>query len=489
MVRDMDVYNKVIKHYKQITLINHITGLLDWDMNVNLPPHGYESRGEQMAYCAKTKHLLLIDEKFNDLIDELQGDTSLSERMKSEISFIKHKVEIQKKIPVALVEELAILSSIATGKWEQAKETGDDSDYLPVLNTIFTLTREYAQCKGFVNDPYNALLDDYDRGLTYSIVESLFSTVKEKTLTILNTRKIENNNYNWEDVSVANQKIISDRIIDFLGIDRNKLILSESTHPFTATVGNGDVRITTAYTENDFLSSIYSTLHEAGHALYELGVHKEFGDSPCGDIVSLSLHESQSRFYENCIGRSRSFIEFFFPIIKEVCNDQFASISVDQFYAAVNKISDTPIRIESDEINYNLHIILRTKIERDLINKTIDVTDINEIWNKEFYDMFNKKIIDKRSGYLQDIHWAGGGIGYFPTYTMGNIIATQFAKLLNDETGVLNKPFSKQSFTTISGWFQNRLYRYGNTLTSFDLVTKVTGNAIDPLPLIHYLSR
>lgn len=491
MSKPLNNYDEILKYYKQIRTIENINGLLDWDMNVNLPQGGYKSRGEQMAYLSKTRHLLLTDSNFIDSLNNIYEKLSDNSMEKNNLRFIKRISDIEKSIPVSLVEELSLLSSIATGKWEEAKVSGEDTEYLDILEKIFKLTINYSECKGYNKDKYDALLDDYDPGLDYETVERLFTKLEKETKEILEYSLKQNKNSYFSGITLSSdkQKLISDEIVKLLGFDKSCFLINESTHPFTATAGFNDVRITTAYHESDFLSSIYSTLHECGHALYELGVQKKLGENPSSNIVSLSLHESQSRFYENVIGKSFEFAEYFFPVIKSIGGSVFDNITASDFYNAINVTGETPVRIESDEVNYNLHIILRTGIERDIINGLVNIKDINQCWNERYYSIFSRKITDKKTGYLQDIHWAGGGIGYFPTYTIGNIIALQLSEKINNDLYEEGEVFSKEKLQKTAAWFSENLYSYGNTLTSAELVKSVTGKDIESSALSSYLRK
>ena len=480
----MNKADKILKQYKNITLIQYLEQILDWDSEVNLPSGGYEYRAEQAAWLASVVHQKLTDPEFvNDVLSFIPDNNGLQ---KDEIAFIKRVVELEQKIPEKLREKQARLSAKAGGIWEEAKKSGDDSDFIQILNQMIKLEREYCDCKGFENDAYDALLDDYDRNLSYSSVENLFNDLIPQLQELLAHAKEDKGELRFF-ADKSKQEKLSNIIIQEIGLDPTRSRLDVSTHPFTATLGVGDIRITTNYDENNFTSSMFSTLHEGGHALYELETQNIFGDSPCASIVSLAQHESQSRFFENIVGRSKAFCEYIFPQLSKIILPE--NITAETFHRCVNSVSYTPIRVDSDELYYNLHIALRTKLEHELINGNLQASDLNEAWNQEFERLFNKKLQSKKDGYLQDVHWSSGLFGYFPTYTIGNLIAAQVAQKLNNDTAIFSGKFDKDSIPTIKAWLRKNFYIHGNKYCTEDFVKKVTGEALNAKPLIEDLKK
>lgn len=480
----MNSIEKILKQYKNISMIQFIEQILDWDSEVNLPSGGYIYRAEQAAWLAGVVHEKLTNRDFADTVMSfIPTDNDL---LNNEIAHIKRIVELEQKIPQKLREEQARLSAKAGGIWEEAKKSGDDSQFIQILTQMIQLEREYCNCKGFNETPYDALLDDYDRNLCYSFVENLFNRLVPQLQELINNAKEDSGELHFFADKTKQEKICR-IIIKELELDPNRSRLDVSTHPFTATLGIGDVRITTNYDENNFTSSMFSTLHEGGHAIYELETQNIFGDSPCAAIVSLAQHESQSRFFENIVGRSKAFCEYIFPQLQAVVLPENSKL--ETFIQCVNSISYTPIRVESDELYYNLHIALRTKLEYNLISEKLQVKDLNEAWNHEFELLFNKKPQNKKEGYLQDVHWANGLFGYFPTYTIGNLIAAQVAEKLSDDTSVFSKTFDKNSIPTIKNWLRENFYIHGNSFCTEELVKKVTGKALSSQPLISDLKK
>lgn len=488
----MKLYQKVIQQYREIAVLESLEQVLNWDTEVNLKRDGYRYRGEQTGFLAKQLHKRLTDRNFVDRVDALLDSSeyeNLSYLQKQEILFVKRKIDLETKIPVKLREGMARIAAIATGVWKEAKHSGDYTVYLRLLEKLIQLAREYCEYKGYKEDPYDALLDDYDRGLTYRAVNEWFSTLVPELQRIIAQVKEIQCDFLFRRMEIGIQRKICEVLVRTMELDENKIRLDESTHPFTATLGLSDVRITTNYDPFHFTGSIFSTLHEGGHAVYELGGQTSFGISPCGSITSMALHESQSRFFENCVGRSQAFIEYFFPMIRSLSQPILDDVCPQEFYHAVNQIYYTPIRVNADEVYYNLHIALRTELEHQLINGDLRVSDLNDCWNEQFRFYFHKEIFDKREGYLQDIHWVDGLFGYFPTYTMGNLIAAQLAETLQEETGIFSRSFTDSSFSVIRQWLQKSLYSLGNILTSGEAVRKITGRELSSEALICDLKK
>lgn len=480
----MNSTEKLLKQYKTISIMQSIEQILDWDSEVNLPSGGYAYRAEQAAWLAGVVHEKLTDREFADgVMSFIPADDDL---LNDEMAHIRRIVELELKIPQKLREEQARLSAKAGGIWENAKESGDDSQFIEILAQMIRLEREYCDCKGFTETPYNALLDDYDRNLSYSFVEKLFNELVPELQGLISNAKKDSGALNFF-ADKAKQEKVCRMIMKELSLDPNRSRLDVSTHPFTATLGIGDVRITTNYDENNFTSSMFSTLHEGGHAVYELETQNILGDSPAAVIVSLAQHESQSRFFENIVGRSKAFCEYIFPQLQATILP--SDITFETFLQCVNSVSYTPIRVDSDELYYNLHIALRTKMEYGLINGDLQVKDLNEAWNHNFKLLFDKEPQNKKEGYLQDVHWASGLFGYFPTYTIGNLIAAQTAEKLESDTGVFSKTFDSDGIPTIKKWLRENFYIHGNRLCTDELVKKVTGKPLSSHALISDLKK
>ena len=487
------LYEKIIDKFNDIKNIEYSLSLLNWDQSIYMPKTGIDSRANTMATLTKIGHSLLISDDFYNLLCEItQNDeiNKLSGIQQKEVLKIKEDVEKERKIPISLATELSKITSLAMAVWEDAKNNNDDSEFLPILQKVFDLKKEYAKCIGYKDNPYDALLNCYDKGLEYSYVKPIFENLEKNLLIILD--KIKNStvkikeNFLQKDFDIKKQWDFGISILKEIGLDANSFRQDSSAHPFTTRIGIDDVRITTRITADNFKSGFFSTIHEGGHCFYELNACKIFNYSPHGIIESLSLHESQSRFYENIIARSLNFWQSYYPQLKENFNSQLQDISLETFYNSINKVELTPIRVESDEVTYNLHIILRSQIENSIINNEIDVFDIEEFWNEKTKKILGFHPSKKNEGYLQDIHWSCGLFGYFPTYALGNLISAQFYYKMLDDIGISQK-IDQSYFNKIYQWFNKNLYSKGSIYPSKDVVQMITNEELNSDYFIKYL--
>ncbi len=484
-------YNEILDSYKEIKNIEYSLSLMNWDQSVNMPLGGGSSRADIMGTLSKIAHEKFLDSSFSDKIDNLIADkdfNSLSENKRREILKIGKEAKRAKKIPVSYAEDLTRTTAKAMSIWEEAKRKSDDSLFLPILKKVFDLKKKYSDLVGYEVDPYDALLDDYDEGLTYSYIRPIFENLEIDICDILQNIDLSTPTLPEIKFDKTRQKEFGLAILKDMGLDFKNMREDISFHPFTTRVGINDVRITTDIVEEDLFKGLFSTIHEGGHCLYELECCKIFGDSPLGILNSLSLHESQSRFYENIIGRSYEFWSYYFPKLKELFPEELKGINLDYFYKSLNKVEKTQIRIESDEVTYNLHILLRTEIEREIINGAFDVNKIEEFWNEKTKKFFGFYPSSKSSGYLQDIHWSDGLFGYFPTYTFGNIISAQFySKMLSE---ISQTSFEKEDrFDAILKWFRKNLYSKGSIYSSSETVKLISGEKVNPKYFSEYLKN
>lgn len=489
------LYEKIIKHYNKIKNLEHASALLQWDQAIYMPNKGLASRADIMSDLAGILHqTMLNDSYYENLCNIIESSEfkTLNDLQKSEVKLLKYNTEKQRKIPHEFASQLAKIQSLGMSEWQKAKTSGNDENYLPILEKLINLKREYASFIGFDKNPYNALLDDFDRGMTYDKIEPLFVNLKKSLIKIL--EKIENSNIDIDDkflfegFNAAKRIDYGKNILNKMGIDYNAFRTDYSEHPFTTTIGLHDVRITTNLNTDNFLSGLFSTFHEGGHALYELGAAEAFENSPCGVLESLPLHESQSRFYENIIGRSAGFWNNYYNELEKMFPENLKNITKDQFYRAINKVKKSPIRTEADEVHYNLHIILRTELENKLINDKIPVTDIEDAWNEYTKEIFGFYPESKSESYLQDIHWSDGSFGYFPTYTLGNLASAQLSSTIEKDIGGFTY-FDDETLGEIHKWLKENVYKYGNIFTTNELLEKVTGQGMDSKFFIKYLEK
>lgn len=489
------LYDKVIDNYKEIKHLRETMALLNWDHSVLMPEAGVASRSEKMAALTKIMHSKFHDDNFyTNCCTLIESDefNSLSENEQIDVKLIKKRIEKERKIPTDLATEMAKTAALSMAAWEGAKKSGDDSEYLPMLEKMMNLVERYADCLGYEENPYDALLNEYEEGLKYSYVEPLFNTLQSELVELL--EKIEQSPVKPEtsfieaDFDTDKQWDFGIEVLKDMGVDFTRFRQDSSTHPFTITIGSDDIRTTTRLDKNNFKDGFFSTAHEGGHGLYELGTSAIFGDSPSAVLHSLSLHESQSRFYENIVGRSRGFWNHYFTRLQEFGPAELKKAAFEDFYKAINKVQRSPIRVEADEATYNLHIILRTGLENRIINGKLAIRDINEAWNEETKRLLGFYPEDKKTGYLQDIHWSDGLFGYFPTYTMGNLISAQLANTMAADIGGLDS-IDKDKFAAIQKWLKEKLYSKGSIYNVMDVVKDITGEEITEKYFFDYMKK
>ncbi len=470
--------------------------VLNWDQETYMPPKGASARAVTVANLAGILHEKFTSREFADLLKKAKGyldDNKLNDGDSAVVRETWRDFERQKKLPVAFVRELAETCSRGHNVWIEAREKSDFKIFLPLLQKIVELKRKEAKFVGFQKSPYDALLDAYEPHATSEEVSMTLEELKNFLVPFL--EKIKNSKAKIDPKVVEGnypaekQRIFDEMAAKKIGYDFESGRLDESAHPFSTGFHPRDVRITTRFRKHNLLDSFFGVLHEAGHALYEQGLRAENFGTPLGEAISLGIHESQSRMWENIVGRSRNFWKYFYPKLKEIFPKPFEEIKFDDFYRAVNYVKPSFIRVEADEVTYNLHIILRFEIEKDLIEGTIEVKDLPKIWNdkmKEYFGLIVKKDSD---GVLQDTHWSGGNIGYFPTYSLGNLYAAQFFNTAKKELIDLESEIEAGKFGHLREWLRKKIHIHGKIFTADQLVREVTGEPLTSRYFIDYIKN
>jgi len=397
------------------------------------------------------------------------------------------------KIPVDLVQEMAKITSEAHYVWIEARKEKNFSKFAPVLKKIVALNRRMADCWGFEGSPYDALLDEYEPGLTSAQVDPLFAELKKNIVPLL--RAIQKSpqkpdaafmqqNYPAED-----QLAFSRRVLEAMGFDFDRGRLDLSAHPFSSGTGIDDVRLTTRVHENDVFSALSSSMHEGGHGMYEQGIDPALGRTPLGTGTSLGIHESQSRMWENQIGRGKAFWRHFYPLLQKQFKEQLKDVTREQFYAAINEVKTSFIRVEADEVTYNLHIMLRYEIEKAVIEGSLAVDDIPAAWNEKAQSYLGITPPDDALGCLQDVHWSHGSFGYFPTYTLGNLYAAQFYAQAKKEIAGLEDKVSRGELLPLRNWLNEKIHRVGRSENAAEIVERVCGGPLDASHFVAYLTQ
>jgi carboxypeptidase Taq len=487
----------------EVQRINSAAAVLSWDQETYMPAGGGAARAEQIAALQGIAHEKLISPETERMLGAwldldtgvpLERDGELwDESSRALLREVWRDYSRAKKLPSTFVIRLSRECSLAQQAWAEAKARSDYKAFLPHLSIILTLKREEAQYQGFETSPYNALLDAYEPGSTIAALTPLFGQLKARLVPLL--KRIQDSPTQIDDgflyhaYDQARQVEFGRLVLIAMGYDFEKGRLDLSAHPFTTSFHPTDVRVTTRVHENDLPSCLFSCIHEGGHGLYDQGLDPMHYGTPLGESVSLGIHESQSRMWENCVGRSRAFWQFFYPILQATFHHQLRGVNVEQFYTVINRVKTSLIRVEADELTYNLHIMLRFEIEQDLIEGKTTPDELPEIWNAKMKDYLGITPSNDGEGVLQDVHWSMGGFGYFPTYTLGNLYAVQFYDQAKLEIPHIEDEIAAGQLMVLQRWLGQKIHRWGRTFTPDQLSQRVTGVSLSPEPFLRYIER
>lgn len=462
-----------------------------------MPDRGAELRAQQMAQLAKMAHEMATAPRIGELLEACESDPRFSEDPVSaaavNIREIRRDYDRKTKLPAALVEEEAQLSSIGQVIWRDARKESSFKKFQPHLEKIVQLLRRKAKCYGWgrSGEPWDALADDYEPGCTAKDVEAVFSPLRGRLQAlldkILGSRKKPSAAFNKMRLPIEQQAKFVRFVAEQIGFDFQRGRMDTSTHPFCGGSHCNDVRITTRYRDDNMLDALGSVMHECGHGIYEQGLLEEHIGTPMGQSVSLGIHESQSRMWENQVGRSHAFWRWAHPKLKQFFGSTLRSFSFEDVYASANIVRPDFIRTEADEATYNMHIMVRFEIERALMNGSLSVGDIPGVWNAKYKEYLNLNVPDDRRGCLQDIHWSGASMGYFPTYTLGNLYAAQFFEKANADLAYLARGIEKGQFAPLKGWLNQHIHAHGRRHLPAVLCEKVTGKPLSAEPLMRHL--
>lgn len=488
--------NKLIKKLKdrllEIAHLEAALGFLGWDEQVMMPRKATAFRAQTNAYLAGLHHEKFLELNSDGLLDGLSlSYNELSEDEKVIVRETLRDYNRVKNIPTRLVEKISQISTEGYTVWMKAREKNDFSIFGPILERLVNLKIEEANCIGYKKSPYDALLDQFEPGMTVDELTDLFEKLKRFLIPFI--KKTRSSNIKIEpllgEFDLNSQQNFCHLLAEKIGFDFESGRLDTSTHPFTSGTNPTDVRITTRYNKNDLMQSVMSTIHETGHALYEQGLPaKKFG-TPLGQSLSFGIHESQSMFWEKRIGTSFLFWKSFYPELKNHFSESLSNVSLDQFYKSINIIMPSLIRTDADEATYCLHIILRFELERDLIEQKIRVKDLKKLWNKKMKEYLGIDVPDDTRGVLQDVHWSSGSFGYFPSYALGNLYSAQFYATIQKEIANFDQSVSEGDFASIHDWLQNNIFSMGKRYTPTELIKKITGQKLNPKFFFDYLEE
>jgi len=486
---------KLIELAAELEDLGHVNALLGWDQQTNMPSGGAEERGLQMAAVGRIMHEKFTSEEVGALIADLEdeiGDLNAETDQARSVKVAKREYDKQTKVPLPLLMDTIQTTTMAHGAWEEAKSKSDFSIFKPHLEKIVDLRKQYAALFEPYDHVYDPLLDDFEPGMKTAEVKEIFNILRPQQVELLQAiaeKEPPDNSFLKQHYDEERQEIIGRYVITRFGYDWNRGRLDLAAHPFTTQFGQGDVRITTRYLKDDAGSALFSTMHEAGHAMYAQGIPRKYRRHPLSGAASLAIHESQSRLWENLVGRSKEFWTFLYPSMQMLFPQYLANVSMEDFYRGINKVQPSFIRVEADEATYNMHIMLRLEIEIGLMEGTIDVADLPEIWNAKMEDYLGITPPNDLVGVLQDVHWSGGMIGYFPTYALGNLASVQlWDKMLETHPNIPDE-IAQGKFDTILGWMRENVHQYGSKYEPQEIMLKATGSKITPEPYIKYLNQ
>tara|TARA_B100000941_G_scaffold113241_2_gene79559 strand:+ start:1364 stop:2851 length:1488 start_codon:yes stop_codon:yes gene_type:complete len=468
-----------------------IQGHLGWDQETMMPAKGAKARGDILAWLAAQRHSKLTDSEFGELITRLEGQES-DDYFTANVREMRRKYDEAVKLPVEFVSEFTKARSQALIAWQEARKDNDFAKFSPHLQKMVDLTRKRIEYLGCEHTPYDVLLDEYEIGMTVNDYDPLFAGLKERLVPLLNkimASDVEIPKLPAEmSFPVDAQEQFCQKVSHAMGFDFGAGRMDRSTHPFCAGIWPGDTRFTTRFDEKDPFSCLYAVMHESGHGLYEQGLPADYNYSPVGMAVSLGVHESQSRFWENQIGRTASFWKVAMPWFKEQFPDcpDWDSETLDLI---ANEVKPDFIRVEADEITYNLHIMVRYEIEKMIFNDGLKVEDIPSTWNTMMEEWFGIIVPDDSMGCLQDIHWSMGAFGYFPTYTLGNLYAAQLLQTMASQLGDIDQIISSGDWSPMLDWMRTNIHDKGSVMSPAELIEAATGSAPSPEPFLRYVEE
>lgn len=490
----MSDYDEFIERVKDIYRLSGLQGHLGWDQETIMPAKGAEVRGEMLAWLAKERHQRLTDERMGQLLESLEQDNSLDADQQANVRLMRLSYDKAVKLPSEFVSKFAETRSKALLAWQSARADSDFAAFAPYLEELIAMTREKIDYFGVETTPYDVLLDEYELGMTVADYDPLFQGLKERLVPLLhNILEAQESNPDPTlpeglTFSIAAQTEFCEKVASNMGFDFQAGRMDASTHPFSAGLWPGDTRFTTRFDEKDPFSCLYAVMHETGHALYEQGLARAHAFTPRGEAVSLGVHESQSRLWENQIGRTPAFWKVALPWFEEQFPDS-PKWDAESLNRIANRVSTGFIRVEADEVTYNLHVMLRYEIEKKIFNEGLAVSDLPETWDSMFEQWFGVRPENDTMGCLQDIHWSMAAFGYFPTYTLGNLYAAQLLEKMAEDLGDIDDLIASGDWSSMLAWLRPRIHAPGSVMTPSQLINAATGKDPTPEPFLNYVEK
>jgi carboxypeptidase Taq len=477
----------------EISDLRRVAGLLFWDQQTVMPPRGTALRAEHLATLDRMAHELFVADETGRLLDELRSYEDSLDPDSDDASLIRvtrRDWDKARRVPADLRAELSRAGSHGLRAWEEAKSRSDFGAFLPALERNLELKQRYIECFERPDEPYDVLLDDYEPGMKTAEVRAIFETLKAELIPLI-AEIGSRDGASLADITqgpfpLDAQRAFSREVIEAFGLRPGTWRLDETAHPFASGAGIDDIRLTTFYHDGN-LESLFASMHEYGHGLYEHGVAHALERTPLGTGVSLGLHESQSRMWENLVGRSRPFWRHLYPRLRAAFPEALGSVELETFYLAINRVRPSLVRIHADEVTYNLHVILRFELEQEMVDGRISLRDLPDVWGARMDEYLGVEVPSDAEGVLQDMHWGGGLIGYFSTYSLGNVMSVQIWERVLEEIPDLYDQFERGEFPGLREWLGEHLHRHGRKFTPAETLERAAGGPIDPAPYLRYL--
>lgn len=486
-------YQRFLELYGALADLGSIEAIISWDQEVNMPEAAVQDRAMQRSTLARLRHQLLLSDEYTGLIDQLasQVDLDSDEEIPSMIRLAKRSLDKARQLPDEFVARRSRVVSMAMASWQKAKASDDFSIFRDDLKQIIDLKREEAEYLGFDEHPYDALLDAFEPEMKTAQIDRYFDELKAELVplvqAIADCPQVDDA-FLGLDYDERKTWDFGLELLDAIGYSMKRGRLDVSAHPFTTTLGKNDVRITT-WSTSHLTSCLFATIHEGGHGVHAQGEPQQWARTPLAGSPSFSFSESQSRLFENVVGRSKAFWSHHYPRLQQVFPGQLGGVSLDQFYRAINKVQPSFIRVEADELTYHLHIMLRFELEKMMLTGQLDVDDLPDVWNAKMKELLGVEVYAPSVGCLQDIHWSGGMMGYFPSYSMGSVLAVQLYDLAVSEDPRIEEEIEKGSCDSLREWMRDRVYRYGRTYPPAQLIERLTGGPLTAKPFLEYARR
>lgn len=487
-------YTALLERLQDVKNLENAGAILDWDMNTKMPPQGAEARGAQLSTISKIHHELFTADETLALLEAAAEELADADPDSDEarmIQVVRKDFDDARKLPAKFVAEFSALTVKAHQSWAEARANNNFAHFLPDLERIVEMSQQKAEYLGYDAHRYDALLQEFEPSLTTADVKGIFDGHKAQLIDLIQAVSEVADRVDDAPVhqafDVVKQREFGEMVAAAIGYDFTRGRLDESVHPFSTSFSKNDSRITTRYDANWLNPALFGTMHECGHSMYEQGVGDSLDGTLLGNGTSLSVHESQSRTWENMVGRSKNFWHWAYPKLQAQFPGQFDDISLDDFYKAINKVSPSYIRVEADEATYNLHIMLRFEIEQKIIGGEVAVKDIPAMWNSMFNDFLGITPPNDSEGCLQDIHWSMGGFGYFSTYALGNLLGAQYYNQALKDAPSIPDDIRAGNFATLLKWQNANIHQHGRKFNTKELTQRITGEGINSQPYIDYL--